>query len=137
MSGYASRLSGKRAQLARVIAHEGASVMMSSPGFVTIFAALEIISFGVIFTTHKVCLHHEHGGSRNQHRARRQYPTCKPGGGVDQTPAVLLVAVRDGNGGVRDDGARQFRYHAFGDPACGGSNLLRDWTTVYSVDSFS
>ncbi len=44
VAGDASSLSRKRPQLALVIPHEGASVMMNLPVVATIFAALEIVT---------------------------------------------------------------------------------------------
>jgi hypothetical protein len=43
---YKAKLSRKRAQLAGMITHEGASVMMSLPRVVMVSAALQIITFG-------------------------------------------------------------------------------------------
>jgi len=52
----AEQLNGKRPQLGRMIAKERASVMMSSPGFVHVLPALQIVNFDVAIATGDHCL---------------------------------------------------------------------------------
>ena len=52
----AEQLNGKRPQLGRMIAKERASVMMSSPGFVNVLPALQIVNVDLAIATGDHCL---------------------------------------------------------------------------------